>query len=67
MVAILGVVLGASLTGRRARLNAEPARRYEKRSDAYLAAIEPAFQLSDKMRIFVNILLVTRCSAIVYG
>lgn len=52
VVGLLGVVLGSALTGRQARLNAEAARRYEKKADAYLAAIEPAFQLSDKMRIF---------------
>jgi hypothetical protein len=54
VVGILGVVLGGALTGRRARLNTQAARRYEKKTDAYLAAIDPAFQLSDKMRIFVT-------------
>jgi len=54
LVGVGGVALGASLTGRRARLNAESARRYEKKTDSYLAAIDPAFQLSDQMRLVVR-------------
>ncbi|MDJ0378497.1 hypothetical protein [Cryobacterium sp. PH31-L1] len=50
LAGVIGVILGSLLTGRRARLNAESTQRYERKSNAYLSAIEPAFQLSDKMR-----------------
>lgn len=53
LAGIAGVALGAGLSGRRARLNAESARRFEKKADAYLSAIEPIFQLGDQMRVMI--------------